>query len=157
EAKFGRVFAGTISGREDFKDDLRPDAVFDPLFVGAAVSLGATEDDHRIGGGAGFVVSLDGIPQQVAGDEYVRVVAEQGVEPAFDGDDPLELAGVVGHRLTVIFGLVDLVRTRRLDPGGHGRCGSQRIKATNPQDPTRFRESGSTAWVSVSGNSPIII
>jgi hypothetical protein len=81
EGELAGQFAGSIAGREDFENNLRRDASLLPLLVGAPVSLRSAEDDHRIGGHAGDVVSLDRIPEEVAGHEDVGIILEEGVEP----------------------------------------------------------------------------
>ena len=99
--------AGAISGRKDLEDDLGCDSVFLPLHVRAAVSFGAPEDDHRIGSHANFWFSLDGIPQEIAGDEHVGIVAVDRVEATLDRDDPAELQRVIRHGLAIAVGIDD--------------------------------------------------
>lgn len=64
---------------------------------------GRTRPSHR--GGAALVVALDGIPAQVPGDEDVGIVVELKIDAALQLDDPAELDRVVGHGLSVRFGL----------------------------------------------------
>ena len=47
------------------------------------------------------------VPEQIASDEYVRIVPEERLEPLFDQDDPLELKRVFGHGLTIIVRVLD--------------------------------------------------
>ena len=80
--------------------------------------LWASEHNHHIGCGPDVGSSLDGIPQEIAGHEYVGIVDEKGIEPPFDRDDPLELQRVVRHGLAVAVGVNDF-RSRRADKGAH--------------------------------------
>src|SRR5439155_21426624 len=86
---------------------LRPDVAHQPLKVRAAVSLRATEDHENIGSDPRLVVALDGIPEQLAGDEDVRIVPIERIEAALDRDDAAELHRVVCHRLAVAFWVFD--------------------------------------------------
>src|SRR5579871_2007930 len=45
------------------------------------------------------------IPEQISGDKDIGVGLEEGVEAPFDGDDPFELEGVVGHRFSIAVGI----------------------------------------------------
>ena len=51
--------------------------------------------------------AIDGVPEEIAGYEHIRIFAIQGIKVTFDGDDPLVLFGVVGHRFAVAIGVVD--------------------------------------------------
>lgn len=74
-------------------------------------------------------VVLNGVPEEVAGDENVGDVLEQTLQPFLDRDDPLELKGTVGHRLAVARGVqrvvrVQVQRRRRRGPVGIGSGGA---------------------------------
>src|SRR4051812_16886429 len=89
---------------------MRSDPLLEPLYVRTAIAPGPAEGDHGIGRGAGLVVSLDGIPEEVARDEHVGIIAEERLEATDQGGDPLELQGVIGHRHAVAVGIDDRLR-----------------------------------------------
>jgi hypothetical protein len=106
-----------VAGREHLEHHLRRDAALAPLQVRAAVALGPPERHQRVRRRADLGVPFHGVPQQVAGDEDVRAVAEERLQPALDSHDPAELQGVIGHRLAVAVRVDDLVWRR-----DHRRC-----------------------------------
>lgn len=74
EEKFFAHFDAAVAGGENLEDDLGGDVVFFPLFVGAAIAFGTTENHHDIGGGDGLGLSLDGIPEEVACNKDLWIV-----------------------------------------------------------------------------------
>jgi hypothetical protein len=60
---------------------LRParDAASFPLLIRTAVAFRPAEYNHRVGGGSQLVVALDGIPQEIGGDEDVGIVPILGI------------------------------------------------------------------------------
>ena len=55
------------------------------------------------------IIAFDGIPEQIAGDEYVRVVDEDGIKIALNSDDPGEIAErIFRHGLAVAIGVDNL-------------------------------------------------
>jgi hypothetical protein len=73
-----RSSAATRSARrwfsEDLEDGLRGDSAFEPLQIRTARALGAADGHKHVGGAADPVVALDGIPEEVTGDEHIGVV-----------------------------------------------------------------------------------
>ncbi len=119
ELELGVEFSPAIAGRENLPDHLRSNVRLAPLHVRAAIALGPAKYDQRVRRHADGVAALDGIPQQIAGDEDLRVVAEERVQSALDGHDPAKLQGVFRHGLTIAVGVVDVVGRHDRGRGAH--------------------------------------
>ena len=79
-----------------------------------------TANDHQgIGRHPDLGIALYRIPEQIAGNEHIRPVAEDGLQPLLDQDDPVELDGVLANRLTITFRVDNLGLFWRRDEYAH--------------------------------------
>jgi hypothetical protein len=107
EPKLADRLGLAIAGRKHLEHDLRRDAGFNPLLVRPTIALGTPKNDHRVGRGTDLGLSLFWIPQEIARDKHVGIVAENGLQSLRDGDDPLKLERVIRHWLPVTVGILD--------------------------------------------------
>src|SRR5208282_2172560 len=70
---------GAIPRRLDLEDDLWRDPLFLPLEVGPAMPRWTANDHHRIGRHPDLGIALYRIPEQIAGNEDIPAVAEDGL------------------------------------------------------------------------------
>jgi len=85
------------------------------------MALGTAECEHGIGRGPDLRFAFLGIPEKIAGDKDIAVMAKERFQPFLDGDDPLELECVLRHGLPVACGVFDLRGPRRRDQDTHDR------------------------------------
>ena len=91
--------------------------LFPMLNVGSAIARRSAKHHHRIRRGAGLIVALDRIPQQIAGHKHIGPVGEQRGQAALDHDDIVKLPGVVGHWVAVAVGIDHVRGGSRQDAG----------------------------------------
>ena len=154
-----------IARRKDLEDDLGGNSSFDPLHVRPPVALGTPEDDHRIGCLPDLGMTLDRIPEQVAGDEDVGPITEDPFQALLDGDDPAKLDGVLRHRLSIVLGINDPILCRQGRRNAHewplsalSRTSELIISQLNPLTPGReFQTSTETIdTLAMDGPQPMI-
>jgi len=80
----------------------------------------ATECHHGIRRGADMGFSLDRIPEQITGDEYIGAVGEQHRQAPLNHHDVLELPGVIRQGFAIALRVHDRLERR----GGKAATGS---------------------------------
>jgi len=108
ELQLARHLGPGARRRDDLAHHLRRDAALEPLQAGSAATLRPPEGHEHLRRDAGLVVALHRVPEQVAGDGHVGIVAELRRDAAMDLDDVVDLLGVVRHRHSVALGVDEL-------------------------------------------------
>src|SRR5262249_34935626 len=106
-----------ITGGEYLEGDGHRDVTFLPLFVRTALAPMSAENNHYVGSGPDFGMALDGIPQMIHSQIDIDHLVQHRAAIAIQDDDPLALLAVVGHRLTIVVGVLD--RANRRHRGQH--------------------------------------
>ena len=131
-----------VTRREHLKDDGQGYIAFYPLHIRTTVALGTPEDNVNVGGNHDIRTPLHGIPELIAADKHIDLVAEESRQVPRKRNNPAELAGIFCHGHPIRFRIQDW-----LGRVGHSRLYHVNTSPTTKLNPNQSSENRSAAMI----------